>query len=69
MQGSGFFYFEFAPDGRKAQEPHWVAVRSMYVVTAKHIVQPKRLNELVKFTYAIRVLEKGGVAWHQIELG
>lgn len=68
VQGSGFFYYEFAPDDKKGQGPHWVAIKNMYVVTAKHVVQPNRLNQLVKFTYAIRVGTQDGVAWHRIEL-
>jgi hypothetical protein len=62
VQGSGFFYFQFAPDDTKSQGPHWVRVESMYVVTAK------RLKDVVKFTYAVRVNNEDRVIWHRMEL-
>lgn len=68
LNGSGFFYFELKPDDRKAQGPHWIAIDRTYVVTAKHLIQPKRLQDLVKFTYAIRVGNQSHVDWHRLEL-
>jgi hypothetical protein len=68
LQGSGFFYFEFGPDDPNAQGPHWRAVTHVYVVTAKHIIQPTRLKELTKFTYAMRVGDGDHVNWHLFDL-
>jgi hypothetical protein len=68
LQGSGFFYLQFAPDDKKTAGPRWVAIKATYVVTAKHIIQPKRLKDIVKFTYALRVGEQDHVAWHPMEL-
>jgi hypothetical protein len=67
LQGSGFFYFEFGPDDANAQGPHWRAITHFYVVTAKHIIQPNRLKEVVTFTYAMRVEEGDHVSWHRFD--
>ncbi len=68
VQGSGFFYIEFAHETEKKEGPHWVAISHIYVVTAKHIVQPKRLKDVVDFSYAMRVGDKDRVAWHPLHL-
>jgi hypothetical protein len=67
-QGSGFFYFEFAPEVEKKEGPHWSTVTHMYVVTAKHVIQPERLDRIVTFSYAVRIGEGDHVAWHQLHL-
>jgi hypothetical protein len=68
LQASGFFYIELAPETEKKEGPHWTAITNVYVVTAKHVIQPKRLKDIVKFSYALRVASKEGVAWHPLEL-
>jgi hypothetical protein len=68
LQGSGFFYFEFGPDEPNAQGPQWRAITHTYVVTAKHIIQPNRLKELIKFTCAMRVEDGDRVSWHRFDL-
>ncbi len=72
--GSGFFYFVFAEDDKKDQAPHWVSIQHIYVITAKHIIQPGRLKQLTEFKYAIRMAKDNHVEWHvltlnQLELG
>jgi hypothetical protein len=68
VHGSGFFYFEFGPDDPAATGPHWRAITHMYLVTARHIVQPKRLKDLVKFTYALRAEDGNQIKWQRFEL-
>src|SRR6266851_2910649 len=68
VNGSGFFYFEYGPDDNKVQGPHWRAIVRIYVVTAKHLIQPTRLRDLVMFTFAIRVGKQDHVDWHRLEL-
>ena len=68
VRGSGFFYFELGPDDPNRKEPHWVHVDRIYVVTAKHIIQPKRLNDIVDFSFALRVTTGDHVDWHIIKL-
>lgn len=68
LQGSGFFYFEFGADDPTAQGPHWRPLTHIYVVTAKHIIQPKRLKDLVKFSYAMRVGDENRVSWRPFDL-
>jgi len=68
VNGSGFFYFEYGPDDSKAQGPHWRAIARIYVVTAKHLIQPTRLRDLTTFTFAIRVGKQDHVDWHRLEL-
>jgi len=68
VNGSGFFYFEYGPDDNKVQGPHWRAIVRIYVVTAKHLIQPTRLRDLVIFTFAIRVGKQDHVDWHRLEL-
>lgn len=67
-RGSGFFYFEYAKDDGKQQGPHWVAVEHMYVVTARHVIQPKRLEQLSEFRYALRESSGDHVNWHVMKL-
>lgn len=68
--GSGFFYFVYAPEAKIEGDPHWIPFTyiHLYIVTAKHVIQPKRISEIVKFSYAVRVGEKDHVIWHQLEL-
>jgi len=66
--GSGFFYLEFAPDDKKAQGPHWRGIAHVYVVTAKHVIQPKRLKETVSFTFALRLIKDDHVEWDRVEM-
>jgi hypothetical protein len=68
VYGSGFFYFELAPEPEKKEGPHWMPIGHIYVVTAKHVVQPKRLKDLVAFSYAMRIGDKDSVAWHRLDL-
>jgi hypothetical protein len=68
LDGSGFFYFEFAPEDPSTQGPHWRAITHIYVVTAKHMIQPKRLNDLIKFTYALRTENGSQIDWRRYEL-
>jgi hypothetical protein len=68
VAGSGFFYFEFAPDDPSAQGPHWRAITHFYVVTARHVIQPKRLKDLVKLTYALRTENGSQIDWLRFEL-
>ena len=68
VSGSGFYYFTFGPDDPTATGPHWRSVTHFYVVTAKHIIQPKRIEDLVKFTYAVRTGDGNQVDWHRMEL-
>ena len=69
LQGSGFFYLEFAPETEKKEGPHWVAISHTYLVTAKHVIQPKRMKDIVKFSFAIRVGDQQRVEWHRLDLG
>jgi hypothetical protein len=69
LQASGFFYIELAPETEKREGPHWTAITKIYVVTAKHVIQPKRLKDIVKFSYALRVAANDGAAWDTLELG
>jgi hypothetical protein len=66
--GSGFFYVELAPDDKKGQGPHWAAITNIYVVTAKHVIQPKRLKEVVSFTFALRLGKGDHVEWDRVQL-
>jgi hypothetical protein len=68
VHGSGFFYFEFLPDDPTAKGPHWRSVKRFYLVTAKHVIQPKRLKDLVKMTFALRAGDEKVVSWLPIEL-
>lgn len=68
VQGSGFFYFEKGPDETKAQGPHWVKINGIYVVTAKHVIPPTRLKQVVSFAYALRIDGGDHVDWHTISL-
>src|SRR5271156_3897742 len=68
VDGSGFFYFVFGPDDPSAQGPHWRSITQIYVVTAKHVIQPKRLKDLVKFSYALRTENGSQIDWHPFEL-
>jgi hypothetical protein len=68
LQASGFFYIELAPETEKKEGPHSTAITKIYVVTAKHVIQPKRLKDIVKFSYAVRIGAKAGAAWHPLEL-
>lgn len=66
--GSGFFYFELEKEQTKIEGPHWTAVQHMYVVTAKHVIQPDRLAQLKEFRYALRESSGDRVKWHIMSL-
>jgi hypothetical protein len=68
LSGSGFYYFTFGPDDPKATGPQWRSITHIYVVTAKHIIQPKRAKDIVKLTYAVRTADGSKVDWHKMEL-
>jgi hypothetical protein len=68
VSGSGFFYVEYAPEEPAVQGRHWRAVTHVYVVTAKHVIQPKRLKDMVNLTYAMRTQNGNHVDWHRFEL-
>lgn len=68
VQGSGFFYFEFGPDEKKEQGPHWRALAHIYVVTAKHVIHPARLKKIVTFNYALRQSNNDRVEWYRLQL-
>jgi hypothetical protein len=68
LSGSGFFYFVFAEEAQKKAGPHWVAIAHIYLVTAKHVIQPNRIKDILKFTYALRVGDKDQIAWHRLEM-
>lgn len=69
VNGSGFFYVQFAPDSQKdAEKQRWHTVQHIYVVTAKHVVQPTRLNKIKKLTYALRRGTPDHVEWQQMDL-
>jgi hypothetical protein len=68
VSGSGFFYFVFGPRDPKHPESGWVPITNMYVVTAKHVIQPKRINSVTKFTYFIRTGSGDRADWRPIEL-
>lgn len=67
-RGSGFFYFVFGPDDDAKKEPHWVSIQHTYVVTAKHVIQVKRLKQIAEFRYALRVSSGDHVDWHVMKL-
>lgn len=68
VNGSGFFYLEYGPDDPSATGPHWRAITNVYVVTAKHVIQPNRINQLVSLTYALREDAGDHVVWHRFSL-
>ena len=68
LGASGFFYMEFGPDDPTIKGPHWRGISRIYVVTAKHVVQPKRLKDLVSFTYAVRSQNGNEIDWHRVAL-
>jgi len=68
ISGSGFFYFVYGPDDGKQEGPHWVSIQHIYVVTGKHVVQPKRLKDITEFRYALRVSSGDHVDWHVMKL-
>ena len=68
LSGSGFFYMEFGPDDPTTKGPHWRTITHLYVVTAKHLIQPKRLRDLVKLTYAMRSANGEKVEWLRFDL-
>ncbi len=68
VDGSGFFYIEFSPDEAKATGPRWRTITHVYVVTAKHVIQPGRIKQLVSLTYAVRVESGDHVDWHRFSL-
>jgi Trypsin-like peptidase domain len=69
-RGSGFFYNRLAPPGSKTAdaEPQWRKVDRLFVVTAKHVIQPKRLNQIEYFSFDIRVRSGDHAEFHPIRL-
>ena len=61
-------FVEFAEDPNKQQGRHTVPVKRVFVVTAKHIIQPKRLTQIVEFRYAFRISRGDRVEWHVMKL-
>jgi hypothetical protein len=64
------FYFEKVappPDPNKA-EPQWRAMQGLYLVTAKHVIAPSRINNLVSVTFFLRKAGLSGTDWLPIKL-
>jgi len=68
VQGSGFFYLEYKPIEGETEGLHWHDVTHMYLVTAKHVIQPNRLGDIVRLTYALRVGDGDHTVWHRLNL-
>ena len=67
VSGSGFFYFVFGPPDPKNPQSGWVSIDQMYLVTAKHIVQPKRLKDLASLRFFFRVQSGDHADWYPVE--
>jgi hypothetical protein len=68
-RGSGFFYWELGEDPTPNDKtPHWISVSKIYVVTAKHVIQPSRMKEIKEFKYAIRIENQDHIDWHVMSI-
>ena len=67
--GSAFYFQKLEPvrDPSKA-EPQWRAIQALYLVTAKHVIEPSRIGELSSVDFYLRRPGSSGVDWLPVTL-
>jgi len=67
--GSAFYFQKLgAPADPAKAEPQWRATQALYLVTAKHVIEPTRIKNLNSITFYLRKPGTVGVEWLPITL-
>jgi len=66
--GSAFYFQKHAPMDPTKTEPQWTAITGLYLVTAKHVIQPERINKLKNISFFLRMPGTSGTDWLPITL-
>ena len=67
-EGSGFFYQILEATDPQKSGPQWRGIKSLYVVTNRHVVLPFGFENLEKLVFHLRRAGNNGVEWHQVEI-
>jgi hypothetical protein len=66
--GSGFYFQKLAPADPAKGDWQWRAVTGLYLVTAKHVIQPERIKKLKGVSFYLRRPGTSGIDWLPINL-
>lgn len=67
--GSAFYFQKLGPPPDPAkQEPQWRRIQGLYLVTAKHVIEPARIKNLSSIRFYMRKPGTSGVEWLPISL-
>lgn len=63
ISGSGFYFDELVEEKSDIQEPHWTAVKRMFLITARHVVNPDDITRIKRVQFAFRATTASGIEW------
>ena len=66
--GSAFYFQKLGPGDPKIDGPQWRAITGLYLVTAKHVIQPERIKTLEGVSFYLRRVGTSGIDWLPISL-
>jgi hypothetical protein len=66
--GSAFYFQKHAPMDPAKGDYQWTAITGLYLVTARHVIQPERIKELKSVSFYLRRIGTSGIEWMPINL-
>ena len=67
--GSAFYFQQLGPPADPSkQEPQWRAITGLFLVTAKHVIEPSRIKSLISVKFYLRRPGVSGIDWLPITL-
>src|ERR1035441_1184176 len=67
-KGTGFFYQIIADSTAGATGPHWVEVKSQYLITNRHVLKPEKIKSVKTLTFNLRQSVGDGSEWFPITI-
>jgi hypothetical protein len=66
--GSAFYFQKLSPADSTKEDPQWRTVTGLYLVTAKHVIEPEKIKQLTSVSFYLRRPGVSGIEWLPISL-
>jgi hypothetical protein len=66
--GSAFYFQKHSAMDPSKGDFQWTAITGLYLVTAKHVIQPERIDKLKSIRFYLRRMGTSGIEWMPISL-
>jgi len=68
VTGSGFFFVVYGPDPNPVPTLHWRRVDKVYLITAKHVIDPDHFKRIETFDFGLRSLGGAPTEWNIVRV-